>query len=139
MRIVAQPRAPLSQEFAGLGFGLGWFGCADATEYAGVAFTLEGTLGTCQLFPGLNIGQTTRADLNEDGSCELGAFCLAPSAGLIDTEGTHEIPFEDMHGGNPRDTVDPARILGFNWFLAVPFEGTPCDADFTIDDVRFFR
>jgi len=139
MRVVAQPRNPLSQEYASVGFGLGWFGCVDATEYAGVAFTLKGTLGTCQLYTGLNGAQTTRVELNEDGSCELADFCFPPSSGPIETEGTYEIPFEDIRGGNPRDAIDPARILGFNWGLSVPLEGTPCDADFTVDDVRFFR
>jgi hypothetical protein len=138
MRVVATPGDPLSEEYSGVVFGIGWLGCVDATDYTGVAFTLKGTLGTCSLFPGLNIGENTQAKLNEDGSCEFGDFCGPVRSGLIEAEGTQEIPFEDFAGGYPRDTIDPARILGFNWFLAVPLEGTPCDADFTVDDVRFF-
>ena len=83
-------------------------------------------------------------DLNVSplGACTLGDLCYPPySAPLAVNEApkTYDIPFTAISDGNPVRQVDPTTITSVAWKLWAPSEGAPCEADFVVDDVAFFR
>ncbi len=140
LHVVANPLRPISSNISIVGLGLGWLRCYDATGYRGISFRLEGSLGTCTLSVGAQIAENTIVRLNSASACEREADCYAPqSPSLPSTEGTHEVAFADMANGSPMPDVDATRIVGVNFQLHVPVEGPPCEADFTLDDVAFYR
>ena len=57
---------------------------------------------------------------------------------LTPNTGTLEAKFADMIGGSPESQVDVTTLDGVLWELVAPPDGS-CDANFTIDDVVFFR
>ena len=146
LRVLADPGVPVDGGDAWFGFGFGLFyiegGCLDATGYAGVQFTIEGSLGTCQLRFGVSISEDDRGEDNpRGGSCALGAECYSPLSGplLPGADGIVMVPFAQISGGNPTKTVDATAITGVNWQLVAPLTGDPCVATFTVDDVSFVR
>jgi hypothetical protein len=146
LRVLASPGVPVDSGDAW--FGLGFFleyidsGCLDASEYGGVQFTIDGSLGTCQLRFGVSISEDDRVEDNPNGgSCALGAQCYSPLSGALlpGADGIVMVPFAQISGGNPTKTVDATAITGVNWQLVAPVTGDPCVASFTVDDVSFFR
>ena len=143
LRVMAKPGKPINSQAAGLGVGIGWGAtdgqCLDATGYSGVRFTIQGTLGTCQLLVGVNFSRDLDARLNAAGTCLSGSPCYGPATGILTPNtGTLEARFADMTGGSPVNRVDVTTLSGVIWALLAPLDGS-CDASFTIDDVRFFR
>ena len=143
LRVTARPGTPINSQAAGLGFGIGWGAtdgqCLDATGYSGVRFTIEGTLGTCQLLVGVNFSRDLDVRLNSAGTCPPGNPCYGPTTGILTPNtGTLEARFADMSGGSPVDRVDATTLDGVLWTLIAPLDGS-CVASFTIDDVVFFR
>jgi len=146
LRVLASPGVPVDSGDAwlGFGFGLGYLdgGCLDASEYGGVQFTIDGSLGTCQLRFGVSISEDDKIEDNPGGgSCALGAQCYSPLSGALlpGADGIVMVPFAQISGGSPTKTVDATAITGVNWQLVAPVTGDPCVASFTVDDVSFFR
>ena len=105
-------------------------------------FTIDGSLGTCQLRFGVQISQDDKVeDDPRGGSCALRLLCFSPLSGALlpGADGTVVVPFAQMSGGSPIKTVDATAITGINWQLVAPLTGDPCVASFTVDDVSFFR
>jgi len=143
LRVTASPGTPFNSQTTIFGFGIGWGAidgqCLDATGTSGVRFTIEGTLGTCQLRVGANFSRDLDVRLNSAGSCGLESQCYSPVAGLLSPNtGVLEARFADMSGGSPVDRVDVTTLSGVVWALVAPLDGA-CGASFTIDDVAFFR
>ena len=143
LRVSAQPGTPINSQVAGFGFGIGWGAidgqCLDATGYSGLRFTFEGTLGSCQLWVGVNISRDLYTGFNAAGTCAVEAQCNGPSTGPLNPNtGTFEAKFADMYGGNPVGRVDVTTLSGITWTMVAPLDGS-CDASFTVDDVAFFR
>ena len=143
MRVTAKPGTPINSQAAYFGAGIGWGAidgqCLDATGYSGVRFTIEGTLGTCQLLVGVNISRDLDARLNAAGTCAPGNPCYGPTTGVsTPNTGSLEARFADMSGGIPVGQVDVTTLDGVFWTLVAPLDGS-CVASFTIDDVAFFR
>jgi hypothetical protein len=146
LAVTATPGVPhdSSNVWSGFGFGISYVGggCLDASAYSGVQFTVVGNLGTCQLVFGVLFSEDQSVTDNPaTGSCPAGAACFSPhSAPLVpDTAGLVRVSFVDMKfNGSPTSTVDPKTITGIQWQLLAPLTGTPCVADFRVDDVSFF-
>ena len=142
--VTAKPRTPINGQATGFGFGIGWGAtdgqCLDATGYTGVRFTIEGTLGTCQLQVGANFSRDLDNRLNLAGTCASGGEqCGSPLSGVLNPNtGTLEARFADMSGGSPVDLVDVTSLTGILWAFVAPADGS-CDATFTVDDVAFYR
>ena len=146
LRVVSTPEAPVDSGDAwlGFGFGLGYAGggCLDASAYGGVQFTIDGSLGTCQLRFGVQFSQDDKVEDNPTGgSCTLGNQCYPPLSGALlpGADGIVMVTFAQMSGGSPMKTVDATTITGINWQLVAPLTGDACVASFTVDDVSFFR
>jgi hypothetical protein len=124
-----------------IGFGLNFRICVDASNFAGVTFTITGDLGTC----GLSFGAVFSADLgasfDSKGICvsPLGQ-CITPFSGPIAT-GRVSVRFSDIVGGAPQPMVNQAELTGIEWRLIAPIDplALPCVASFTVSDVSFFR
>jgi hypothetical protein len=145
LRVLASPGAPVDSgdAWVGLGFGLtyGEGGCLDATGYSGVQFSIDGSLGTCQLRFGVQFSQDDKVEDNPSGgSCALGPQCFPPLSGPLvpGADGIVMVPFAEVSGGSPTKTIDATTITGVNWQLVSPLTGDPCMASFTLDDVTFF-
>jgi hypothetical protein len=144
LSVVATPGVPFSTTNTVVGFGIGWGGferaCLDASAYRGIRFTVEGTVGTCELRVGAAFSEDEDVRLNGSGSCTLENNCYPPRGGpVLLEEGTIEVPFVDMIGGSPDPSVDATSLLGINWSLIVPLDGPPCEVSLVIDDVEFYR
>jgi hypothetical protein len=149
LRIEAKPVMPVIDN-PYLGFALG-FGrdaelCVDATGYRGVAFTLDGTTGTCQLMFQVLFSQDFRVGLADPaGACTLGELCYPPFSRPLAVNGpaTYAIEFADLvNPGNPVAGIDPQTIrsiVNVGWKLFPPLGDTPCQASLLLDDVAFFR
>lgn len=149
LRVTAIPGVPVTSGNAWLGFGFG-IGipplalCLDASGYSGVQFTIEGSLGTCQLEFGVLFSEDDSIRDTPVGACapEVTA-CYTPLFGPLvpGPGGIVMVPFADMpiSAGSPTSTVDTKAITGIQWELIAPLSGDPCVASFTVDDVSFFR
>ena len=147
LRIDASPGVPsVSRSY--LGFGLG-FGidpelCVDASEFRGVRFTLDGSLGTCQLMFQVDISEDF--SIEEDNSplaaCKVGVdLCYPPFSLPLTIDGpTHfEIPFTALSDGSPIPLVDQA-ITSISWKLwTLTSTRLRARASLVLDDVAFFR
>jgi hypothetical protein len=107
-----------------------------------VQFTIDGSLGTCQLRFGVQISQDDKVEDNPGGgSCTaVGPECYPPLSGalLAGADGIVMVPFEQMSSGSPTKTVDATAITGINWQLVAPLTGDPCMASFTVTTCRSF-
>ena len=149
LRIEASPGVPSSVARSYLGFGLG-FGvdeelCVDASEFRGVRFTLDGSVGTCQLMFQVDISEDLSIDEEQHSplaACKVGVdLCYPPFSLPLTINGpTHfEIPFTALSDGSPIGLVDRKTIAGISWKLWAPLDGPPCVASLVLDDVAFFR
>jgi hypothetical protein len=110
--------------------------CVDASAFGGVAFTLEGELGSCSLgFSALFSADRPAHDGR--GSC-IDSVCRAPIA-PVEGLGPHVVRFTDLTGGAPVSALDPSTLSGLRWWFTPPTnEGAePCVADVTFRDIRF--
>jgi len=148
------------------GFGIYLTGCnqLDASQYEGISFSIVGNVAMGNALS-LNVG--TAADdisylwlnaqtpppnplaaanpgrclpaMNQyDGTCATPSFQVPVTA----TPTTIEVRWEDLAGGRPSASVNPAEITDIRWIFPVPTgAGTttpiPYDADIYIDDLRF--
>lgn len=116
--------------------------CVDATGYRGVSFRIAGMAGTCELMFQVEISQDLALEISPTAACTLGDRCYSPFSNPLAIEKdakTYEIPFTAISDGNPVPQVDPKTITSVAWKLWAPVEGVPCEADFVVDDVAFFR
>ena len=148
LRIEANPGMTVGDNYY-LGFALG-FGqdaelCVDATGYRGVSFTLDGTVGSCQLMFQVLVSQDFRVGPHDPaGACTLGELCVPPYSRPLAVNGPapYMIPFADLvNAGNPVAGIDSQTIrsiVNVGWKLFA-LGGTPCQASLLLDDVAFFR
>jgi hypothetical protein len=148
------------------GVGLYFTGCnrIDASNYAGISFTIRGNLamsGSVTFSVGTsaddisflwlnaqptppsplavaNSGRCVPAMGQYDGTCATPTFVVPVTA----TEALIEVRWADLTGGSPSATVNPAEITDIRWILPVPggagtTNPTPYAADFYIDDLTF--
>jgi hypothetical protein len=116
-------------------------GCADASGYSGVQFSITGDLGTCGLVLSVitaeNNDAFSAAARHQPGSC-IASSCYGPSSPPL-ALGTIQLHFSDLSGGSPDPVVDPAQVVGLCWQLMVPTDSASaaCVANFTITDIAF--
>lgn len=140
------------------GFGL-FLDCQllDAARFAGVAFTLEGSVAPEREL--LFVVGTASNTVAREWLVSIGNTGAPPSFGRCfpaasEFDGTCEAPrvsiplaperrevlvrFEDLLGGSPSAGVDPAEITSVAWALPAPLAGEePYPVDLRVDDIRF--
>jgi hypothetical protein len=125
------------------GFGLYFDECADASDYRGITFKLNGTItgGLIHFVPTVN--ETTPIDpINMIGSCSFTneatkyTECVNPGV-TVTASGKVTVLWDALTGGQPRATVNPAQLRGLQWELVWVPGLTPYAVDLTLDDVAF--
>lgn len=68
----------------------------------------------------------------------IDAGCRAPRSTPLGT-GLHLVRFEDLTGGVPESGVNPATLVGLQWWLAPSSapDAPPCVAEVRIVDIAF--
>lgn len=135
--------------------------CVDASAYAGIEFSLSGTLmGTgCSLSYSTQDSEHSAVvidpstgkptDPKASGAVGIAGSSYAPQlnilpAMLTTTPQTIKVPFDDssLQPGVPTAGIDPKKITGAQWQLTVPPTGDSgggeCDLNVTIDNVTFY-
>ncbi len=140
LAVASAPGVPTDPGNAWLGVGLGIGSCVDATAYTGVSFTITGDLSTCVLAFSVNFSEDSSVSDNPTfGSCTASS-CYGPSSATLATgvtQATITVPFSSINiGGSPLTSVNAAAITSVQWGLTAPLDGS-CNANFTIDDVKF--
>jgi hypothetical protein len=124
--------------------------CVDATAFAGLQFSISGSLSGC------TFGQATQdsAHLAYDGSSAgpgalgTGAPGAIPNSTVL-TSGqitpepqTMTLPFAAQSDGVPATPTDKSKLTWLDWvFVVNPYIGggpTACKGDLTIKDVKFY-
>ena len=128
-------------DYAGLGM---WFGpCVDASAYAGVTFTIGGTVGEM----GEAVLQVQQSDNKafEDtngsirGDCDSDVNTCAYNEAVYsvpETAGEVSVCFADMTGGSPNASVDNSMLYALQFQFHCETDGM-CALDVTLDDVMF--
>ena len=123
------------------GFGLAFGPCTDASEYAGVTFTIGGDPGETQVVLQVQTSKNLPVDTsNNRGECQgdWGDPCANNEVEIempADLPGSVTVLWEDLSGGAPQTEVDPAELLGVQWEFRC--EEEPCEFSITLDDVAF--
>jgi hypothetical protein len=124
--------------------------CVDATSFAGVEFTLSGSVSGCTMQYSTNFTEDTRNDgtANSDpkGSCQpsLSSICYSPQIEITatTTATTIQAPWVNPSFyllGNPVPSPnDPARLTSVQWQFTIPARAT-CLADVTISNLGFYH
>jgi len=133
LAVAAHPGTPTDPSTAWSGVGIGFDACIDGGAYVGIKFTLAGDTGNCGLTVAAAFAENTSPANAPQGTC-ITEPCYYPSAPVFGT-GTITVPFASMFGGNPLTAVDAKTLLGVQWQLNAPADGS-CTASFTIADVE---
>ncbi|MEP6652224.1 MAG: hypothetical protein ABJA82_02635 [Myxococcales bacterium] len=123
--------------------------CIDASGFAGVQFSIRGSLSGCTLGyftqDSAHLFDTGDPVRDSHGSGPSGVHppFNAFSPGQITTAPqTLMVPFTVLTKGVPETPIEPSKITGLGWVFFVPplsGSGAPsCVADLSIDDVRFY-
>lgn len=127
--------------YVGLGM---WFGpCVDASAYAGISFTIGGTIGEM----GQAVLQVQQSDNKEvemvdggaRGDCDTSVDSCTYNQAVYDvpeTADTVSVCFADMTGGSPNSTVDNSQLYALQYQFNCETDGM-CEVDVTVDDVVF--
>jgi hypothetical protein len=152
--------------YSGLSLEFGNCNQVDASAYAGISFTIRGSVAMGNTMtlnvataeddisylwlnsqptppnpPALpNFGTCIPAMGQYDGSCGSPSFTVPVTA----TETTIEVRWNEFTLGRPRADVDPASVTAIRWiFPAPPGAGTttptPYAAELFIDDLKFIE
>jgi hypothetical protein len=142
------------------GFGLFFANChlLDASAYSGIRLTISGDAGgAITAIVGTAANEITADWLNENtnpaevvvgaGRCtpatgQYDGTCGAPSYTLpavTDTPQTIDIMWEDLAGGSPMGSLNPAEITFITWIFTWADGATPYDVDITVDDISFIE
>lgn len=134
------------QGYTGITF---WFGpCLDASPYTGISFSIGGTT-PAELVTKVMVQTHATYPIdttNKKGACawetpeEQWSICSPPFTPFtIPADPTViEVPFADLTGGKPVDTVDTNELVGMQFQFECASE-TACDEfNLTIDDIKFY-
>lgn len=130
------------------GVGIYFQSCLDASAFAGVAFTISGTVAGCTLEYATNFAEDTSSLYDsETGSCPLSG-CYSPKMQVVPTS----TPTVVMVPWNPTffdpgypvpSPDDPAKLTGVQWEFIVPATSDAgsdtCVANVTVTDLKFYN
>ena len=130
---VASPNA-----YEGFGLNFRTISCVDGSRYTGLQFEFEGDLGGRVLIVGATSADSvTVTDDVARGAC-VGArsSCYGPSVSVPGTNlSPVQVPFAQLSGGMPNDTLDTSKIVDVQWQLGAAMNPR---ATFTIRNVAFY-
>jgi hypothetical protein len=111
--------------------------CLDASSFNGVGFTVDGSLGTCNIQFQVMSAPTEIAGTGDPRASCLAQMCYSRGA-LVTGLGPQIILFSSQQevNGAPDAHLDPRQVTGVQWVINAP-GGTTCAADFTIQDLVF--
>jgi hypothetical protein len=120
-----------------VGFGLYFNSCVNAATYAGVKFTLSGTMtGGCTLMYSSNYSENAPTT-DTKGSCTAAACYPSQKMITIPASGDTSVAWAEQVGGAPVAAVNPGKLVGVQWQFTIP-AGMSCTANLTIDNVTFY-
>jgi hypothetical protein len=138
------PTVAQSGAYSGVGLFFSSPDCLDASSYTGIEFDFRGDLGGCSLSFGVGYsGDLSRNDDPNRGLCK-GAdnVCYGPSVPVAVLSGaTIPLPFTELTGGTPHNSLDPSSVVSVQWELLGPGtgpDGGACSASFTVENVAFY-
>jgi hypothetical protein len=110
--------------------------CTDASAYAGVSFTLSGTLTGCNLVFAFGFSEDlAQSSDSSRGTC-TGSSCY-PSQYMLTTSSTSvQFTGTQVNAGMPTAAVDKAKLTGVQFQLA-PTGTTSCMGSITVTDIKF--
>jgi hypothetical protein len=129
--------------FQFVGFALDFNTCSDASDFAGVSFTIQGNTAGSSFFLQLETSRNMPYDL-PGGQCEFASEatrwedCYYNRIAITDVTATAkavDVPWSQFTGGVPITPVDETELLG----MQLQFQcatGTECAVDVTITEVR---
>lgn len=145
------------------GFGLFWYLChkVDASAFRGLSFSVRGKVArdgfiTLSINTAANeispewltsrgetplqasFGRCIPSQNRYDGSC-LAAMVQIP---VTDEPRVHEVLWEQLSGGKPEPSINPAEITGLSWMFPAPAGVStalrePYEVDIRLDDLAF--
>lgn len=135
-----------------VGVGFSFPGCIDASAFAGVQFTISGSLTGCTMQYATNFTEDIRNDgtpgSTAQGSCPL-STCYSPqiSVSPTATAAIVQAPWDMLSFYSPGYPVaspdDPAKLVSVQWQFRLPATGDGgddlCAADMTISDLKFYH
>jgi hypothetical protein len=111
--------------------------CVDASQFSGITFTIDGSLGTCNMVFSVAFSEDASTGADKRGTCTASA-CYSPRVPVVGT-GVHTVTFASLSAagnGMPVSTLDLAKVTDLQWELTAP-AGTTCTASFTISELAF--
>jgi alpha-tubulin suppressor-like RCC1 family protein len=135
---VEAPTTSVMYPYNGVGLFFGGFACVDASQYTGVAFTISGIAGTCQVvFSFVDANHLAATDpsrgLCDASTCFPSVFSVTSSTTMVAFNAT------PMTAGEPTATVDVAKLAGVQWELELPSGSTTgCTGSITLDNIEFY-
>jgi hypothetical protein len=126
------------------GLALDFDTCSDASDYAGIAVTLQGSVGVGQFYLQLETRRNMPND-DPDGHCvytseaskwEDCGYNYVAITDLTDTAKVYEFPWSQFTGGKPITPVDATELLGMQFQFECTTSSS-CPIDVTLTDVRW--
>jgi hypothetical protein len=122
------------------GFGLNFRNttCVDGSLYTGLQFDFEGDLGGRVLIVGATSSDsvTVTDDIARGACVGSRSSCYGPSVSVPRIDVTPvQVPFTQLTGGMPNDTLDTKKIVNVQWQLGAAMNPR---ATFTIRNVTFY-
>jgi len=117
------------------GVGYVFYSCVDASAYAGIRFTLSGTLSGCIMSFAVGFSGDEPCG-NSFGTCS--GQCALPTSAAISVAASPTsvtIPFSSLTGGMPVPSVDRTHLTDLQWVFGIPQAG--CSGTITIDNIAF--
>ena len=116
--------------------------CVDAADFAGVEFTMSGTISGCTLVYSANYSGTTDSAIDQKGTCVKSGTtgCYAPQKSLTVSSSPTQIRigWDDTTGGSPVAPVDESKLTGIQWQFTIPAGTGTCSASISISNLKFY-
>ena len=116
--------------------------CVDAADFAGVEFTMSGTISGCTLVYSANYSGTTDSAIDPKGTCVKSGTtgCYAPQKTLTVSSSPTQIRigWDDTTGGSPVAPVDESKLTGIQWQFTIPAGTGTCSASISISNLKFY-
>jgi hypothetical protein len=112
--------------------------CLDASQYAGVTFTIFGKIGACDLTFGVASADNTAPTSGDPRPTCTASACNPPRVPVLGS-GVHTVSFASLlaaGNGMPAGALDLRKVVALEWQVTAP-PGTTCSSGFTISDLAF--
>jgi hypothetical protein len=116
--------------------------CVDATAYAGIGFTISGTVNAnCTVQFSINDSEHEVVGNDAKASGATGSYAPQVFVTVPAQPTTLRVPFTGPgapSGGMPATAIDPKKLTGVEWQLTIASGTGMCMANLTISNVTFY-